>query len=81
MLPDELGSHPGMDGAYIVLQFEDPEDPSLLYVEYPTGAMHIEKPEEVTDAKLLFDKLRLLAPSPTESVAFIQRLAEQRYFL
>jgi DNA-binding XRE family transcriptional regulator len=81
VLPDELGGHPGMDGAFIVLEFQDPEDPSLLYVEYPTGAIHVEKTEEVTDAKLLFGKLRALGLSPAESVDFIRRVAEQRYSL
>jgi DNA-binding XRE family transcriptional regulator len=81
VLPDELGGHPGMDGAFIVLEFQDPEDPSLLYVEYPTGAIHVEKTEEVTDAKLLFGKLRSLGLSPAESVDFIRRVAEQRYSL
>jgi transcriptional regulator with XRE-family HTH domain len=81
VLPDEMGGHPGMDGAFTVLEFEDPEDPSLLYVEYPTGAVHVEKTEEVMDAKLLFGKLRLLALSPAESTDFIQLVAEQRYSL
>lgn len=81
VIPDEHGSHPGMDGAFTVLEFQDPEDPSLLYVEYPTGAIHVEKTEEVTDAKLLFGKLRLVALPPAESVAFIQQAAEQRYSL
>ncbi|HEX5405453.1 MAG TPA: helix-turn-helix transcriptional regulator [Pseudonocardiaceae bacterium] len=81
VLPDELGSHPGLDGAFTVLEFEDPEDPSLLYVEYPTGAIHVEKTEEVTDAKLLFSKLRSLALSPAETVEFIRRVGQRRYSL
>jgi hypothetical protein len=81
VLPDELGDHPGTDGAFIVLEFEDPEDPSLLYVEYSTGAIHVQKTEEVMDAKLLFGKLHSLALAPAESVDFIQRVAEQRYSL
>lgn len=81
VIPDELGSHPGLDGAFTVLEFQDPEDPSLLYVEYPTGAIHVEKTEEVTDAKLLIGKLRSLAPSSVESVDFIQRVGQRRYSL
>jgi transcriptional regulator with XRE-family HTH domain len=50
VIPYALGSHPGQDGAFTVLEFQDPEDPSMLYVEYPTGAIHVEKIEEVTDA-------------------------------
>ncbi len=79
VIPDVFGSHPGMDGAFTVLEFQDPEDPSMLYVEYPTGAIHVEKIEEVTDAKLLFGKLRSIALNPAESVEFIQQAAEHRY--
>ncbi|HEY3754349.1 MAG TPA: helix-turn-helix transcriptional regulator [Pseudonocardiaceae bacterium] len=81
VVPDELGGYPGMDGAFTVLEFQDPDDPSLLYVEYPTGAIHVEKTEEVMDAKLLFGKLRSLGLSPAESVDFIRRVAERRYSL
>jgi transcriptional regulator with XRE-family HTH domain len=81
VIPDEQGGHPGMDGAFIVLDFEDPEDPSLLYVAYPTGAVHIEKTEEVSEAKLLFGKLRSVALRPAESVAFVEQLARRRYSL
>ncbi len=52
MVPNEVGAHHGMDGSFTVLGFQDPEDPSLLYAEYPTGAVHMEKPNEVNAARL-----------------------------
>jgi hypothetical protein len=79
VIPDDVGEHEGMDGAFTVLEFQQPDDPNLLYVEYPTGAIHVEKNEEVTDARLLFGKLRLVALPPAESLAFIERIAAERY--
>jgi Domain of unknown function (DUF5753) len=33
MIPFESGSHPGMDGAFVVLEFPDPADQSIVYAE------------------------------------------------
>ncbi|HEX3778988.1 MAG TPA: helix-turn-helix transcriptional regulator [Pseudonocardiaceae bacterium] len=79
VLPDSLGAHLGMDGAFTILEFADEEYPSLLYVEYPTGGVHVERPAEVREAKLIFDKLRSAALPPQESAAFIERTADERY--
>lgn len=75
VLPNDAGAHAGMDGAFIVLTFIEEEDPDLLYVEYPTGSIHVEKADEVAEAKLVFERLRSVALTPLESVAFIERVA------
>ncbi|MGB3438930.1 MAG: Scr1 family TA system antitoxin-like transcriptional regulator [Actinophytocola sp.] len=74
VLPDAAGSHAGTDGAYAILGFPE-GDPSLLFVAYVVGAVHIEKPEEVAQARLKFDQLRSEALSPHDSLALIERLA------
>ena len=74
VLSDAAGAHTGTSGAYIILDFPD-GDPALLYVAHVTGALHIEKPEELDQARLMFDQLRSEALSPKESVALIERLA------
>jgi hypothetical protein len=39
----------------------------------------MEKPEEVRDARLVFDRLRSVALPPADSVDFIRRLADELY--
>jgi transcriptional regulator with XRE-family HTH domain len=73
VLPNDFGVHAGMDGAFTILDFPNEDDPSVLYVEYPTGSLHAEKPDEVAEAKLVFNRLRSEALSPQDSVAFIER--------
>lgn len=68
-----------MAGAFIVLEFPEPEDPDLLYIEYPTDALHIEKAEEVRAATLVFDRLRSQALPVDDSAALIERLAGELY--
>jgi transcriptional regulator with XRE-family HTH domain len=74
VLPDAAGAHTGASGAFIILDFPDREA-ALLYVAHVTGALHIEKPEELAQARLVFDQLRSEALSPRESTALIERLA------
>jgi len=74
VLPNEVGVHAGMDGAFTILEFPNDDDPAVLYVEYPTGSLHAEKPEEVAEAKLVFDRLRSEALSPQDSMACIERV-------
>lgn len=74
--------HDGMNGAFTVLRFPEQEDPDVLFVEYPVGAIHIEDlkgVEQVKAAKLVFDQLRSEALSPRDSVALIERVAREQY--
>jgi transcriptional regulator with XRE-family HTH domain len=77
VLPNDAGAHPSMDGAFNILSFLEDADPSVLYVAYLNGSLHIEKPEEVAAARLVFDRLRSEALSPSDSVAFIERVADE----
>ena len=74
---DEVGAHEGMAGAFTVLKFPDDEDPDLLYVEHVAGSLHMEKPDQLAQAKLTFDSLRSTALSPADSVAFIEQWARR----
>lgn len=75
VLPLRAGAHAAMNGAFTVLEFPESDDPDLLYVPYPTGALHVEKIEEVRAATLVFDRLRSQALPPADSVTLIERLA------
>lgn len=79
LIPLNAGSHTAMDGAFNVLTFPEPGDPELLYLEYPTGAIHIERVEEVEQAKLVFEHLSATALSPNESVALIEEVRAELY--
>jgi hypothetical protein len=77
VLPNRSGAHAGMDGSFLILDFVEDEDPDLLFAPYITGSLHIENPEEVAAAKLVFDRLRSKALSPVESLAFVEQVARQ----
>lgn len=77
VLPNRLGSHAGMIGEFVVLGFPEEEDPDLLFFAFITGAIHVEKPDEVAKAKMAFDHLRSSALSPSDSVAFVEEVARE----
>lgn len=75
VLPNSVGPHVGLDGAFIILGFPE-DDPDVLYVSHITGAIHIEHPADITAAKIAFDRLRSEALNPQDSVAFIERVRD-----
>jgi transcriptional regulator with XRE-family HTH domain len=77
VLASAAGAHPSMDGAFVILTFPAKQDPPVLHVAYPNGSLHIEEPEEVAEARLVFDRLRSQALSLSDSVAFIERVADE----
>ncbi|GAA1330683.1 helix-turn-helix transcriptional regulator [Catellatospora bangladeshensis] len=73
VVPNEAGILDGMVTAFTRLAFEAPE-PDVLYIEYLTGALHIEDEPEVKEARLTFEHLASRALGPERSVALIERI-------
>jgi transcriptional regulator with XRE-family HTH domain len=54
VLPWSVGAHAAMAGAFRILDFEDPEDPDIVYIESHVGALYLEEPEEVAEYRRIF---------------------------
>lgn len=72
-----MKAHSALDGGFILLSFQDRDEPDLLYVEYVTGALHIEEEPEVRACRLKFDRLGVEALSPDDSMALIKRVSQE----
>jgi transcriptional regulator with XRE-family HTH domain len=75
VLPFAAGAHPAMLGSFTLMQFPDPADRDVVYLEAETGALYLEKPEDVRRYSLMIDYLRAQALGPAESRALIAHLA------
>jgi transcriptional regulator with XRE-family HTH domain len=75
VLPFTAGAHPAMLGSFTLMQFPDPADRDVVYLEAETGALYLEKPEDVRRYSLMIDYLRAQALGPAESRALIADLA------
>jgi hypothetical protein len=77
VLPVRAGWHQGMDGAFILLEFPDPDDRDLLFVAHPTGSIHVEKEAEVREATLVFEHLLTNALPDHDSRELIEQAARE----
>jgi hypothetical protein len=57
VLPFENGLHPGMRGPFTVLDFDDPEDPALVYIENVVESRYIEEPAHVARFRKVFGQM------------------------
>lgn len=69
------GPHPGLEGAFMLLDFE--EQPGLLLLENRSSTAYLEDMVPVAEAKKSFGRLRELALSPEDSVDLIASIADE----
>jgi len=56
VMPWDFGAHAAMHiGAFEILDFADPDDPPVVYLESHTGARYLEKPEELAEYRKVYD--------------------------
>jgi transcriptional regulator with XRE-family HTH domain len=77
ILPLAIGSHPGLSGPFVILDFPTSEDPPVVYLETATDGLYLEETAETERYNLMFDHLRASALSARESASLIARLAEE----
>ncbi|MDA2807877.1 helix-turn-helix domain-containing protein [Nocardiopsis suaedae] len=69
VLPLGVGLHPGTAGAFTILDFPNPVDPSIVYVETRTDGLYLEREEEIGIYRDAWDDVRVMALHPEASVA------------
>jgi len=77
VLPFRVGMHLSMDGAFSILSFGELEEPDVVAVQHAMGTTQHDKEEDVARAELMFDKLRLLALSPTDTMALVSETLDR----
>ncbi len=55
VLPWSVGAHAAMAGPFRILDFDDPEDPDVVYLESHVGALYLEEPAEVDEYRRIFE--------------------------
>jgi transcriptional regulator with XRE-family HTH domain len=61
VLPWSAGAHAAMAGAFRIMDFDDPEDPDVVYLETHVGALYLEEPAEVKEYRRIFSLIRRVA--------------------
>jgi hypothetical protein len=82
VLPVVASRHTALGSGFTLLNFGDLGEPDIADVEHTLGALFLEKDNDVTRARLAFDRLRADALDPAESLApHHYPLTEWRAFL
>jgi transcriptional regulator with XRE-family HTH domain len=77
VIPFSKGAHAGMPGAFVLMDFKDPLDTDLIYIDNMAGDLFLESPADVSRYTMIFDTLRAVALSPDDSTTLIAQLANK----
>lgn len=77
ILPFTVGAHPGMNGPFVIVTFNSPTDPPMVYLETATDGLYLDEPADVERYTLRFNHLVARALGPDESRTMIAALAER----
>jgi hypothetical protein len=77
VLPFAAGAHPGVDGSFTVLEFSDPSNPRIVYLDRMTNSEYLDGLRDIAAYRHAHERLRTSALSPTNSREMINRLLEE----
>ncbi|WP_433307929.1 helix-turn-helix domain-containing protein [Actinoplanes sp. CA-030573] len=77
ILPFATGAHAGMDGTFVILEFEEEGDADVVFIDNATGGLFLEKADELRKYISIFDAVRATALPPEESIEMIEMLVEE----
>lgn len=67
VLPVTNGVHTVMGGSFALMDFADPDDPPLVYLESLVGSHYVERSEQVAQFRHAFERIRAQAVPLEES--------------
>lgn len=77
VLTFEAGAHPGVDGSFTVLEFSDPGDPRIVYLDRMTDSDYLDGLRDVAAYRYAHERLRVAARSPSDTRKMITGLVEE----
>jgi transcriptional regulator with XRE-family HTH domain len=75
VMPYRAGAHSGTTGPFVILDFEELTDPTVVYVETLAGDIYLEERSDVNRYTLAFDRLLAGSLHPDDSVQLIEQAA------
>ncbi|MCC8244110.1 helix-turn-helix domain-containing protein [Saccharothrix luteola] len=75
VVPFSAGAHVGMPGQFLILDFDDPLDTDLVYIDSQAGEIFLESDTDMERFRDSFEHLVAVAMSPDDSVGLIAEIA------
>jgi hypothetical protein len=64
LMPFRYGGHAAEGGAFTIMRFPEADLPDMVYMEYLTGALYLDKPDEVERYAAVMERLSVAGTSP-----------------
>ncbi|RAY15574.1 transcriptional regulator [Actinomadura craniellae] len=64
VVPFDTGGHPAISGPFTILRFSEPDLPDIVYLEQLTGAVYLDKREDVDHYLAVLNRLAVQATPP-----------------
>lgn len=79
IVPFTVGTHPGLRGPFVIIEFPDPGDDDVLYLEARGDLIRggISEEGEASAHREVFEQLRRLSLGPDGSVTYLRKLADE----
>jgi len=77
VMPFRAGGHAAAGGAFTVLRFPDQDLPDVVYLEHLTGALYVDKREEVDRYLAVVGQLFIDAEAAADTPAILRRVLHE----
>jgi transcriptional regulator with XRE-family HTH domain len=74
LMPFELGGHSAAGGSFAILRFAEPDLPDIVYIEQLTGALYLDRREEIDHYREVMNSLSAEAETPADSARLLRRI-------
>jgi len=64
VMPFRYGGHAAEGGAFTIMRFPEADLPDMVYMEYLTGALYLDKPDEVERYAAVMERLSVAGTAP-----------------
>ena len=67
LMPFDRGGHSAAGGSFSLLRFAAPDLPDIVYIEQLTGALYLDRPQEIDHYREVMNSLSAEAETPADS--------------
>ena len=77
VIPYSAGLHQGMKGPFKIIEFADPSDSDIVFLESPRGDIFSHDPEEALSYREAFESLGRVSLGPQNSLTLLTRIHDE----
>jgi transcriptional regulator with XRE-family HTH domain len=74
LMPFDRGGHSAAGGSFAILRFAEPDLPDIVYIEQLTGALYLDRHEEIDHYREVMNSLSAEAETPDDSGKLLRKI-------